>query len=151
MAFNFQKILCPIQFNDSNSTIALDLARHLALESKGRIFLLHVTPSKLVVPDLPGYRDLFPKDEQAVSEQLDKLAAPYLDKNSYQIILRTGDPAEMINLVARELGIDLIIIPTHGRRGLSHFVMGSAAERVIREASCMVLTIRPELIRKSSV
>lgn len=132
MAPNFEKILAPIQFNDPNSVVALDLARKLVSERRGRVFLLHVTPSTLVVPDLPGYRDLFPTDEHTVSKKLEKLAAAHLNDASYQVIVKTGEPAEIIKRVAQELEVDVTIMSTHGRRGLSHFFMGSVAERVIR-------------------
>jgi len=145
MATN-QKILAPIQFNDPNSTVALEIARGLASDSKGRVFLLHVTPSKMVVPDLPGYREIYATDEPSVRNELQKLASQYLPDVPYEIIVKVGDPAEMINLVAREIGAQLIVMCTHGRKGLSHFFMGSVTEKVVREASCMVLTIRPELL-----
>jgi len=61
-------------------------------------------------------------------------------------VVRTGDPAETIERAAQELGIDLIVMATHGREGLSHFVIGSIAEKVVREAPCPVLTVRPELL-----
>jgi len=44
---------------------------------------------------------------------------------------------------AREAEIDLIVIGTHGRTGVAHFVIGSVAERVVRHATCPVLTVRP--------
>ena len=145
----FRKILSPIQFNDPNSLAGLDLAQRLASPTKARIFLLHVMPSTLIIPDLPGYCDLFATDEGAVRQELEKLAATHLRDVVYEIVVKTGDPATMIQLVAQELGTDVIIMPTHGRRGLSHFFMGSVAEKVVREAPCMVLTIRPELVQKN--
>jgi hypothetical protein len=57
---NFQTILSPIQFNDSNSLEALRMARRLAVENQARMVVLHVFP-KLVEPDLPGYQICFPK------------------------------------------------------------------------------------------
>jgi universal stress protein A len=44
---------------------------------------------------------------------------------------------------AADARIDLIVMATHGRKGLSHFFIGSVAEQVVREATCPVLTIRP--------
>ena len=146
----FQRILSPIQFNDPNSLAALDLVRQLASQSNGSIYLLHVVPSNLVTPDLPGYRDLFPRDEQAVRQELEKLAKARLQGGvSCHLIIKSGDPAEMTKIVAEELGADVIIMSTHGRHGLSHFFMGSVAERVVREAPCMVLSIRPKLVQKN--
>lgn len=42
------------------------------------------------------------------------------------------------------LGIDLLVVGTHGRRGLAHFFLGSAAERLLRGASCPVVVVRPD-------
>jgi nucleotide-binding universal stress UspA family protein len=53
-----------------------------------------------------------------------------------------GFPAEDIVRLATEVQADLIVVGTHGRRGLSHLLLGSVAERVIRTAPCPVLTVR---------
>jgi len=52
----------------------------------------------------------------------------------------SGDPAERVLETARGLEADLIVMGTHGRRGLSHLVLGSVAERVVRESLVPVLT-----------
>jgi nucleotide-binding universal stress UspA family protein len=54
-----------------------------------------------------------------------------------------GSPSHEIVKVATAEKVDLIVIATHGRTGLSHLVMGSVAERVVRTAPCPVMTIRP--------
>jgi len=141
---NFQTILVPIQFNDSNSVEALRMARRLTAENHARMIVLHVIP-RMVKPDLPGYGDLFPKDEGEARRELEKLADAYLPDGSYEVMVKSGDPAQIINSVGREIGADLIVIATHGRRGLSHLIMGSVTEKVVREASCAVLTVRPPL------
>ena len=53
-----------------------------------------------------------------------------------------GDPPDVIVAVAREIGADLIVMGTHGFKGLTHAVMGSVAEHVVRNATCPVLTMR---------
>lgn len=55
-----------------------------------------------------------------------------------------GDPALEICEVARQAGHDLIVMGTHGRTGLTRLFLGSVAERVIREAPCPVLVVRPK-------
>jgi len=147
----FKKILSPIQFNDPNSLVALDLARQLALEGGAQILLMHVIPPNIVVPDPPWYQGLFAVDEPAVKGELERIAGAHLrDVSSVQFVIKRGDPADKINQAARELDADLIVMATHGRRGMSRFFMGSVAEKVVREAPCMVLTIRPELREKDS-
>jgi nucleotide-binding universal stress UspA family protein len=56
----------------------------------------------------------------------------------------TGPAASEIVEFARARGMDLIVMGTHGRRGLSHLLMGSVAERVLRTAPCPVLTVKVE-------
>jgi nucleotide-binding universal stress UspA family protein len=55
----------------------------------------------------------------------------------------TGDPAEAVISAARDGGCDLVVVGTHGRRGLKRLVLGSVAERIVREAPCDVLVARP--------
>jgi nucleotide-binding universal stress UspA family protein len=59
-----------------------------------------------------------------------------------QILMKTGDARDMIDQAAKELGADLIIMGTHGRRGFTRALLGSVAETVVRTAPCPVLTIR---------
>jgi nucleotide-binding universal stress UspA family protein len=57
---------------------------------------------------------------------------------------RIGDVAETILEIAREQKVDLIVMGTHGRHGLAHLMLGSVAERVLRDAPCPVLTTHAE-------
>lgn len=59
-----------------------------------------------------------------------------------QHVLLEGDPASEIVQHAREVGADLIVMGTHGRTGLDRLLMGSVAERVMRDASCSVLVVK---------
>jgi nucleotide-binding universal stress UspA family protein len=129
----FQKILCPIAFDDVCAA-ALDLARRVAEQTGGRIQALHV-----VTVDAEADRGW----EQGATIQLNKIVNERLDgKVDYEFVVRTGSaPVEVLN-AAREFGSDLIVIPTHGRVGLKRMVLGSVAERVIRESSVPVLTVR---------
>jgi nucleotide-binding universal stress UspA family protein len=56
--------------------------------------------------------------------------------------VRRGDPVDAVVAYAKENAIDLIVAVTHGRSGLGHALLGSVAERIVREAPCPVLTIR---------
>jgi nucleotide-binding universal stress UspA family protein len=58
----------------------------------------------------------------------------------YETLVITGDSAEQVLNTARGLDIDLIIMGTHGRKGLGHLVLGSVAEKVVRESQIPVLT-----------
>ena len=61
---------------------------------------------------------------------------------AWEVQVTTGDPADAIVSEAAQLGADLIVMGTHGRTGLQHVLLGSVAEKVVRHASCPVLTIR---------
>jgi len=58
----------------------------------------------------------------------------------------SGDPADVIVRHARRHAIDLIVIGTHGRRGMSRMLLGSVASRVLREAPCPVLAVPPRVL-----
>ena len=101
------------------------------VESGGTLPTPESSPPQTVLRDygeeaLTQLRDLLP----------DSLTSPGL----VQVV--TGDPADAIVRVAQEIPADLIIMGTHGRTGLSHILLGSVAEKVVRHASCPVLTVR---------
>jgi nucleotide-binding universal stress UspA family protein len=62
----------------------------------------------------------------------------------WEILDEMGQPAEVIAETATKLPADLIVMVTHGRRGLARLVEGSVAEKVLRSAPCPVLAIRQE-------
>ena len=59
-----------------------------------------------------------------------------------KVRLEGGDPVDTILSVARSEPFDLLVLGTHGRRGLSHLLIGSVAEKVVRQSTCPVLTVR---------
>jgi nucleotide-binding universal stress UspA family protein len=138
----FRKILCPVDF-ERNSLDALDVARELAQENGATLHLLHVArvPSQDMDVPLPFAVD--PRWERKARTRLERIASEQLDdKVRYQVHVVSGTPDVDVLRLANELQVDLIVMATHGRKGLRHFVLGSVAERVVREASCPVLTIR---------
>jgi nucleotide-binding universal stress UspA family protein len=84
--------------------------------------------------------------DQLIAENqtaVDALAAARRDRTQFgQVLLKTGDARDVIDQTAKELGIDLIVMGTHGRRGLKRALLGSVAETVVRAAPCPVLTVR---------
>lgn len=149
MAYPFATIVCPIDF-DGKAPSSLSIARKLAHEHHSTVFLLHVIPS------LPARRqgqlvDVSLEEgtrEEAAKRRLEQLAAQHLTGCSCKIVVTASDtPASVAAAVvetARQIGADLIVMPTHGRTGLSHDLFGSAAENVVRQSHCPVLTIRME-------
>jgi universal stress protein A len=141
----FSKILCPVDF-DSNSLAALGIAGELAQERKAALDVLHVVP----IPLGPEVAIPFDKLEGRARSRLERLTRQRLgSKLRYAIHVRTGDPAGEVIRLAHQSGAELIVMATHGRRGLSRFVLGSVAERIVREAPCPVLTIKPGARRRA--
>lgn len=137
----FRRILCPVDF-DQNSLVALRLASELAQERKGTfLLLLHV----IELPPGPEVALPFGKMETDARARIEKLAGREVkNKARYEVEIMMGDPGAHILQAAKRWGANLIVMATHGRKGLRHLVLGSVAERVVREASCPVLTVSPE-------
>jgi nucleotide-binding universal stress UspA family protein len=77
--------------------------------------------------------------------ELDERSARYRDRVTLApALLEVGDARDVIDRVAEHVGADLVVMGTHGRRGLRRVLLGSIAESVVRSAPCPVLTIRPK-------
>ena len=139
---NYSKILCAFEF-DGNSTAALLLASTLAKESGAMLYILHIARVPTQDMDVPLPFDTDPRWEKEARAKLEVIAHDTLKGEvRYVIDVRTGVPNIDIARAARELGVDLIVIATHGRTGFEHFVLGSVTEHVIRDAPCPVLVTR---------
>jgi len=140
MLIDYKRVLCPVQF-DKNSLAALAVAKEIATQNKGKLFVMHVV-SAHTDPTRVGGAAMVGHDEKIAQEELAKLEKEQLGDIEHEVVRRLGNPAEEVGKAEREFGIDLVVMATHGRTGVSHLVLGSVAERVVREAICPVLTIR---------
>ena len=79
-------------------------------------------------------------------DRSEKLTVAHLEGRgvAYKIETRSGEAADGILRQAQETDADLIVMATHGRKGVSHFLIGSVAERVIRRSPRPVLVVRPK-------
>jgi universal stress protein A len=147
MAKLFNKILCPIDFSP-NSLAALDCATALARQNAATICLLNVVPSPLGSTQIPSIPlEPFPVVEEDARQRLEVIAKQRIEgKLPCEIVTRSGDPATEIVQAVTDLAVDLVVMATHGRTGLSHLFIGSVAERVVRESPEPVLTIRPKIV-----
>jgi universal stress protein A len=150
MMYPIAKILSPIQF-DENSIAALGLARDVAEQNNATIYLLHVVH---ILPALgePSIIDKVegPEGQKALAA-LQEIASKYLKDVKYEIIIRGAGLSDITKAVlhaAGEIGIDLIVMTTHGRTGIPHLLMGSVAEGVIGGATCPVMIIRPDHLKR---
>ncbi|HEY2484321.1 MAG TPA: universal stress protein [Candidatus Binataceae bacterium] len=135
----FNRVLCAIDFGQS-SLKALDLAGRIASENDAALYLLHVCPT-VAVP-LVGPITATPEVEANARKKLGEAAGRYLAKIPHELLVVTGDPARRIVEVQSALRADLVVMGTFARRGVPRFFLGSVADRVVRAATCPVLTVK---------
>jgi len=148
MSIGIKKILCPTDFSE-NSEHALKYALTLATLSQAELRLFHVVEpitypqsTQLFEPVLDEV-ELMMKMEAAFQTQLEDQVSAL--KDEYPKItgkLVKGNTFLEIIRVARDDDVDMIVMVTHGRTGLAHVLIGSVAEKVVREAPCPVLTVK---------
>ncbi len=144
------RILAPVDFSEC-SRASLAEALYFGERFKAPVHVLHVweVPHN-VRPDLMVWvegSDGQPVSQVATNDAAKQMNAFLADltpeqKGRLQVRLEGGDPVETILETAKKEGIDLIVLGTHGRRGLTHLLIGSVAEKVVRQAGCPVLTVR---------
>jgi nucleotide-binding universal stress UspA family protein len=160
----YTHILVPTDFSPA-AHCALGYALEEATQHQARLTLLHVlqhhpTTEVYYVKDAPqsgiGYGEFgeklpsfptYPPEtvrhdyhEEALVRLHDLVPASFT--GAWEVQVTAGDPADGIVRLAEELAVDLIVMATHGRTGLPHLLLGSVAEKVVRHASCPVLTVR---------
>jgi nucleotide-binding universal stress UspA family protein len=143
MGFPFKRILVPVDF-DQSSLKAIEIAAKLAQQNDGAVSVLHIVPVDIDVSGMPQYVDLIKRQESFDREKLTAIAKQHLAEVKCEILDEMGPPADVIAEVAKTLPADLIVMVTHGRRGLARIVEGSIAERVLRSAPCPVLAVRQD-------
>ena len=149
MARLFRRILVPHDFSD-HAARALALAVDLAVKHGGRLTVLHaVAPVYTDVALAAGGAFWAPPGEllQKLQQRLESLVARATRRRRVRTECRVvmGRPFVEINAAARRA--DVIVMGTSGRTGLSHVLLGSVAERVVRRAPVPVLTVRAEATR----
>jgi nucleotide-binding universal stress UspA family protein len=137
-------ILVPHDFS-ATAEAALSYATALALKLGARITVLNVyeLPSYGYGEAL-GFTAEILSDIQRASEEGVKIAADRARSAGVEVndAVRQGPAWSEIDAAANELGVDLIVMGTHGRKGLSRAFLGSVAEKVVRTAPCPVLAVR---------
>jgi len=139
-----RKILVAVDFTDT-SDHALDYALDFARKLDAQVTALHIYELPIYgFPDgaLLTTADMASRISSSAQTGLDAVIKARAGRGvMLEGMLRQGTPWEEINSVANEIDADLIVIGTHGRRGLSRVLLGSVAESVIRTATRPVLTI----------
>jgi nucleotide-binding universal stress UspA family protein len=138
-----ERILVPVDFSDC-SLDALQYAVVVAQQAQASLMLLHVLEpvSYGLDFDLGHFRSREDVRE-SWTKRLEKLAATHQHPHMpIEYRLRGGFPSDSILDAAKTLPCDLIVMGTHGRRGISHAISGSVAEAVLRKAHCPVIAVR---------
>ncbi len=141
-----RKILFPTDFLEGTAD-AVPYAVDLAKKYNARLYILHVIyevtkATGLYVPHVT-LDELYSSMEEEAAKEIEKAYREELRGfNDVEYIIKKGIPYEEIINFASDEGIDLIVIGTHGRKGLDKLFFGSTAEKVIKHAHCPVMTIR---------
>jgi universal stress protein A len=143
-----KRILVPTDF-DNCSTPTVRYAAELAEKFGAELVLMNVVQDlALAMPDAvmptpvpaPVITQLI---EAARTGLVNLVTTENLSRLNPKLEVRVGSPAGEIVATATDIKADLVCIGTHGRGGIAHFLLGSVAEKVVRQAPCPVLTIRP--------
>ncbi|MDB5309743.1 MAG: universal stress protein [Gemmataceae bacterium] len=145
---SIRRILAPTDLSDASIT-SVRYGAELADKFQAELVLLHVVQDlALVLPDAvmptpvasPNLDEMIAAARDGVNKLVVKLGLGRLHPVAE---VRVGSPAAEIVAAAGDLKADLVCLGTHGRGGLAHLLLGSVAERVVRQAPCPVLTVRP--------
>ena len=142
------RVLVPTDFSEF-SRLAVTYACAMAERFGAQLHVLHVVPDPaMLVPEaavfsvesMQAQSDRLVTDAQKLLRQI-----PEGSQGSQPVIRDVRVGAAFLEIIdyAKSQDIDLIVIGTHGRSGLSHILMGSVAERVVRAAPCPVLSVKP--------
>lgn len=141
---NIQSILFPTDFSHYNDA-ALEYASKLAAEAGARLHIVHVHDVRDFSATMGEASYLYSSNWQEELEEARERLAMILPTRTnvwYEHHCLTGPADEKIVTLAADKHIDLIVMASHGRTGLSRLLMGSIAEGVMRNASCPVLIVK---------
>ncbi|MGR3311437.1 MAG: universal stress protein [Candidatus Brocadiales bacterium] len=144
MMITLQSILCPID-HSKHSESALKYAITFALKDKAKLYLMHVLDSR-VREEAEGVAELTSIDEKGLNDLKDKLEKSVPEEIRAEIeceaLVCPGIPFDEIVKAAKDKSIDLIVMGTHGRKNIKQVILGSIAEKVVRDAPCPVMIVK---------
>ena len=143
----FKNILFPIDFSECSEKV-FPFALEMAQKFDAKLRLLFVARDISYLSTVDVAWELLRNTVAEVARAGENRMEAFCDKQlsdfpNYESKVVTGDPAEEIVKFADKQGIDLIVMGTHGRKGLDRTLMGSVADHVIKNASAPVFTINP--------
>lgn len=143
-----KKILFPTDFSKS-SDYALQYAISIATAFKAKLYILHVIEGAhredyFLVLTLTS-EEIEKKLKEEAQKNLEKLVSKNLSQEiEFETSVKSGTPFVEIIRAAKQESIDLIVMSSHGKSGISEILIGSVAERVMRKAPCPVLVVKPK-------
>ena len=137
------RILLATDLGES-SLPAVEYAHQMATRFNGAVTIVHVMEwrsfgADFTVSAFSGWEQLKKSVEPRLWDMTERLKSEGVEA---QYLIKAGSPSDVILEVAREQACDMIVMGTHGRRGVSHFLIGSIAETVLRRAECPVLLVK---------
>lgn len=141
---NLTRIVVATDFSD-NSLPALETALSLAQETGAELHIVHVVEvTGVAAGEILPVADALEALHRGARRQLSSLVpSNYPSDLTVQTVSLAGKPASEIALYAKAAKADMIVLGTHGRKGLSRMLLGSTAEQLLREAPCQVLVVKP--------
>ena len=145
-------IVVGIDYSEAGD-LALERALELAADKPGsEVHVLHVIPTRLATSELemtplPSVENATTELQTYVAERLRTIAArsSTAERVPPRVVthLRVAVPAQAVAQLGSDLNADLVIVGTHGRKGVPRWLLGSVAESTVRRAPCPVLVVRP--------
>lgn len=128
------------------STAALPYVLKIAREYGSKTYIAHVVSSGTYA-NLPpeAWQTLIEQEEHRAGEELARLGSRF-EGVPYEALLRTGDIWMSLADIIQKKHIDLVVVGTHGRSGVRKLLMGSVAEEILRQATCPVMTVGPNVV-----
>ncbi len=143
LTLQLKRILCPIDFS-TFSEASIPVARSLAKMFNATVILAHIVDTRFDYPEWSA--EVAMNNSQhllnAAKEHVERLAKG-ITEVKVEVHVSCGVPSRTLVDLTADGKADLVIMPTHGRKGLAHVLLGSVTERVARGAHCPVLTVRP--------
>lgn len=148
MELELRRVLVSTDFSEVGDR-AIEVAFRLAADYGARVTLVHVMERVDIPSPLYAHYHPIPTPEQhkqaeeaARAGLAERVPEAYRERVSHEIAIDQGAPADEILRRAEASGADLIVIASHGRRGVMRLVLGSVAQRVVSRAPCSVLLVR---------
>jgi nucleotide-binding universal stress UspA family protein len=140
----FDHILYATDFSRQSET-ALPFVRSIAHKYGSKILAAHVLSPPPLGIATPIAMQAVTTQALREAQHREEIAEGKLKGTRHEFLLRRGEIWEELAAISREKDVDLIVLGTHGRAGVSKMLMGSVAERIFRQSLCPVLTVGPNV------